>query len=340
MKINDKGEVEINMPKHTGKAIAGGVAVALLGLYGVVGINNIGLHEAGFAVTMIGSERGQVEELMPGTRWVDPFTQDVFTYDTRNKQYEEGLQNICEGVNTSDGQPICVDLSLEAGLDKQKLGVLHTKYGPAWYEEVIYKKVRSAVRFGTAGVSSDVIYTLEGKNIVANYVANALAPYGEEAGIMTTVNLREVTFSDHAFNQTLVAKATASQKEIIEKRLAAAAIEEANKMANLAEGAKQKRIKAAEADREERRLKGEGQRLEKEENAKGILAVARAEAEGTRLQVNAYGDGKYYSQVKVAEQLGDNFQIWGIPTGAPGTSAFVGLDSIMGKAVMGGTSGD
>jgi len=314
------------------------VAMGLTAVYGISGVTTIGLNEGGFAVTMIGAERGKTETLMPGTRWIDPFTKDVFKYDTRGRQYDENLTGICEGITTADGQPICVDLSAEISLSKDKLGELHTNYGPDWYERIIMPKIRSEIRTSTSAVASDNAYTAEGKEKIMHYLNSKLVQY-EASGIHATVNLRELRFTNQGYIYAIEEKAIASQKEITAQRNALAAIETAKGVANTAEGEKQKRIKLAEADREERRLSGEGKRLEQEEEAKGIEAIARANAKGTELQVKAYGEGKYYSQVKVAEALGDNFQIWGVPTGAPGTSSIVGLDSIVGKA-LGATSGE
>jgi len=76
-------------------------------------------------------------------------------------------------------------------------------------------------------------------------------------------------------------------------------------------------------------------RQKKEQEAKGILAIAQAEAEGTRLQVNAFGDGKTYASVKWAENLGPNVKVWGIPTGTPGTTSLMDINGIVKGAFTG-----
>lgn len=330
-------EVEVNV---SGRWIAGGIAGLMLGAYLAAGVTSVELHEGAFKQHTMGSDKGQTEELISGGyTWVEPITNNVFNYDTRNKQYDDNLKNIQEGIASADGQPLVLDLSLDIGLDRTKLYMLHTKYGPDWYEEIVFPLVRSQTRFATGGVKSDNIYTIEGKQQMADYLNSKLAPLSE-FGIVATANIRRVDFTNQEFKDTLENKSKAKQLELTEDYNAQKAVKTAEKMKNLAEGEKQKRIKAAEADREERRLRGEGQRLEKEENALGILAIAKANAEGTRLQVKAYGHGKFYSQVKVAEALGDNFQVWGIPTGAPGTNSFIGLDGLMKKAVVGGSAAE
>lgn len=62
---------------------------------------------------------------------------------------------------------------------------------------------------------------------------------------------------------------------------------------------------------------------------KGILAIARAKAEGTRLQVQAYGSGETYASVKWAENLAPKLKIYGIPTGAPGTTSLMDLNGML-----------
>jgi hypothetical protein len=113
--------------------------------------------------------------------------------------------------------------------------------------------------------------------------------------------------------------------------------QEAIKVANIAEGQKQKqkRIKEAEAEKEELRLQGEGKKLRDIEIAAGNLALFKAKAEGTRLQVLAYGSGDTYASVKWAESIGPDFQVYGVPTGAPSTSSIVDLNSVIQGAFKG-----
>lgn len=331
MKINEDGEVEINVPKVSGRFIAGGLAVLLLGGYGMAGVTNVELHEAGIAVQMIGTTRGETTELTPGLQWWEPFVYDTFTYNIRAEQYDmKTVQS-----ETNDGQQISADVSFEISLIPGTITNLHQNIGPDWYDEVVYPAAREAIRVNTSAVSSDQIYTSKGKTVVADGIRKTLDTL-KERGIRVEPNLRRVEFLNPEFRENIEQKAIAAQKEIIEKRLAAAAEQTAIKVANVAEGQKQKAIKEAEAKAEAQRLEGIGLRDKKTEEAKGIEAIARAHAKGTKLQVLAYGAGEHYAQVKVAEALGDNFQVWGVPTGAPGTTSLVGIDKLVGKAVGAG----
>ena len=209
-------------------------------------------------------------------------------------------------------------------LQDNKVPQLHETVGPNWYSQIVYPKARTAVRNATSAIVSDLVYTSEGRIAIRDAIEKDLRHF-EEQGILIDTNVRNLEFKNPKFIAKLEAKASAAQNEEIERRLALGAQQEAIKVANIAEGAKQKRIKEAEATREELRLKGEGNRLRLEEEAKGILAVAKSKAEGTRLQVLAYGSGKTYASVKWAESIGPKFQVYGVPVGAEGTTTIMDI---------------
>jgi len=318
------------------QAGSAGVLGAIVLLYAIAGISNIDPGEVGILVKMLGSDRGmQKETLSTGMHWIDPFTYDVVVYDARSRQFQEGLQDIPS--QTKDGQPILVDLSLELSLVPSKVPDLHEKVGRGYFQQVVYPDIRSAVRNTTTTQLSDEIYTGQGRATVQENIQKIMEAKLSEFGINIKVNLRDVDFTNQQFVKTLELKAEAAQKVIIEKRNAEAAEQTAIKNANLAEGDKQKRIKAAEADREERRLKGEGDRLEKEETAKGILAIAKAEAEGTKLRREALAGkgGAELVSIEWAKNLGPNVKVYGVPTGSPGTTNLMDLNGLVGGAFKG-----
>lgn len=309
--------------------IAGIVAACLLAIYGVVGITTIDPGEVGLLIKMLGSNRGmQKETLDTGWYWVEPFRYDVAVYDTRLKQFS--IKDM--PAQTMDGQPIRVDISLEIGLKDQAVPNLHERIGRDYFDQVVWPATRAAVRNNTSTQLSDNVYTGEGRKHIQTQIEATLTKKLKDFGIMVAINLRDVKFTNSEFVATLEEKAAAAQKVIIETRNAEAAVQTAKRVENQAEGEKQKRIKAAEAEKEEIRLRGLGQRLAKEQEAKGNLALYRAEAEGTRLQVQAYGGGDTYASVKWAEHMGPNVKVYGFPTGAAGTNSFMDLNGIFGKA--------
>lgn len=325
----------LNRAKSVGVRLALAAAAASIGLlYFIVGITSVELGEVGLNISAVGSSRGQVEVLTPGTQWVEPFSNDVVIYDARLKQYAMDDTTAA----TQDGQPIDVDASLEIGLVATNVPELHKTMGPDWFANVVYPQAIKELREATSSVKSDDIYTGKGRQIVQELATDALKKY-ETTGIRIVVNLRDVQFTNKGYVALLEQKAGAVQKEFIETRQAAAAIQEGIKVANIAEGEKQKRIKSAEAQREEQKLSGEGSRLAKEEEARGNLALAKAEAEGIRLRNDALegSGGDRLVQIEWARNLGPNVKVYGIPTGAPGTSSLMDLNGILQGAFKGAT---
>lgn len=308
-------------------------ALVLVGaLFGIAGITKVNPGEVGILVKNLGSNRGMQEETLDvGMRWVNPITYDVETYDVKFQQYEMFDTN----AETKDGQPIQLDISFEIGLDRAVVPDLHNTVGKGWYEEIVYPAARDAVRQASSSEYSAQVYTNEGRRRIVEYADKVLQEKFAHRGININTNLRDLAFLNEKFVSTLEQKSIAAEQEDIQRRLAIAAEQEAIKVANVAEGQKQKRIKEFEAQKEALRLEGEGERLKQEEIAQGILAVAKAKAEGTRLQVLAYGDGETYASVKWAENLGPNVKVYGVPTGAPGTASMMDLNGILSGAFKG-----
>lgn len=307
---------------------AAGVILGMFILYGVVGIVDIDPGEVGILIKKLGKDKGmQDRTLDTGLDWIEPFGYDVATYDGKRHQY------VIDDApsKTKDGQPIITDISLDIGLIDSKVPFLHETVGKNWFENIIYPALRKELRDATTSQLSDAIYTSTGRDNIAAQITEALQEVGDPLGISIIVNLRDISFVNEDFIRTLETKAKTAQLVIIKEREAAAAVNEAIRVANIAEGQKQKRIKEAEAGREERRLKGEGQQLEKEANAKGILAIATAEAEGVRLRREALSGagGAELVSIEWAKNVGSKIQIYGVPTGAPGTTSIMDINKVI-----------
>lgn len=315
---------------------AAGLALIILALFGLGGITNVDPGWVGLQVKMVGPKdsRGmQDETLDTGLQWINPITYDVPQYDTRSQQY------VVEDMDaqTKDGQPILVDLSMEISLIDSAVPVLHETIGKNYYAQVVYPLFRAVTRNSLATEKSDAIYTGEARERIQTRINDTLNTSLNPRGIRVVVNFRDLDFTNKQFVKTLEQKATAAQQEEIERRLALAAQQTAVKVANIAEGAKQKVIKEAEADAERLRLNGLGQRQQQEEIAKGILAVGQSKAEVVRLQ-NAAMDGPGGDKIVAlswSENLGPNVKVYGFPTGAAGTTSLMDLNGIMQGALKG-----
>ena len=325
-------ERERIQPKALVKLASGVTLGVVLGIYGLAGITSIEPGEAGLLVKMIGEGRGMQEETLDtGWHWIEPFKYDVVVYDTRS--YQELIEDM--PAQTADGQPILVDLSVELSLEDGNVPNLHEKIGRDYYDKVVYPALRSVIRNSTSTELSDQIYTGVGRGRIQELITDTMKSHVGKYGINVYVNLRDIQFTNRDFVATLERKASAAQLEEINRREAVAAEQAAIRVANVAEGEKQKRIKAAEAQAEELRLQGFGERQQKEEQAKGILAVGQAEAEVVRLRNEAM-DGPGGDKIVAlawAENMGPNVKVYAVPTGAPGTASMMDLNGLLGGAL-------
>lgn len=311
------------------------LAVVLI-FYIIGGMTHVNPGEVTILIKNFGDNRGmQKDVLLTGTHWVEPWTYDVVTYDTRQRQMEE-VEDLPAG--TGDGQPVVVDFSLQLSLDSTLVPNLHQKVGPEFYQRIVHPALIKVVKDKIPSQPSDIIYTTRGREMIEKLVNEELASRFGGEGIIAEINLKDITFTNGDYVKILEAKARAAQQVEVETRNAQAAVQRAIGVANTAEGAKQSRIKAAEAQKEEQKLQGEGQRLQKEEDAKGILALAKAEAEGTRLKREALEGpgGERLVQIEWARNLGPNVKVYAVPTGAPGTNNFLDLNGMLKGALKGG----
>lgn len=322
----------MNLPNK----ISLGAVVALtliMTLYGMAGWTEVEPGEYAILIKQFGEDKGVLDEgLAVGTHWVDPIMYDVEVYDTKANQHQLEVRQ----VSTKDGQPVQVTASFEISLTPEKVKTLHSTIGRDYYERVVAPAATAAVRDALPTQLSDQVYTDQGRAFIQRVILKALDEKQVEArGIVAHLNLQAIDFLNAEFVKVLERKASAAQLEEIERREALAAEQEAIKVANTAEGQKQKRIKEAEAQREELRLEGEGERLKNEEIAKGVLALKQAEAEGQRLLVEAYGrNPEIVAQIEWARNIGPNIRIYGVPTGAPGTSSIIDLNSVIKGALQ------
>lgn len=290
------------------------VAVICL-IYGLSGWTSIDAGEVGILMKQFGSDKGmQKETLSAGSHWIEPFSYDVYKYDTRLSQQALLAENAIP-ANTADGQPIRIEVSFQVGLQADRVPQLHASVGRAWWDQVVLPLVRSTVRNEAAKVSSDHVYTGDGRLVIQRAVDATLQAKLQPYGILIDTNLRDISFLNREFVATLEKKAEAEQLQEINRRQAVAAIEEANRVKNVAEGQRYQVEQQAQAERERLRLEGEGNRLAEEERAKGILAVARAEAEGTKLKNDAMNGpgGKALVELEWARNLSPKLQVLGIP---------------------------
>ena len=310
------------------KAITAGMVVLFVTAYALSGFNEVEPGEFAIVIEQFGDNKGVRDDgLSVGTHWVEPFSLDVEVYDTKARQYGLEVQ-----ASTKDGQPVSIHITFEISLEAGMVKTLHSTIGRDYYNRVVEPAARASVRDALPTQLSDEVYTDTGRALIQESIMADMDEKGVKArGILVSVNLQEVRFLNASFVEVLEQKAAAAQLEEIERRRALAAEQAAIKVANVAEGEKQKRIKAAEAQREELRLEGEGSRLQKEEEAQGLLAMVTAEAKGIELRRRALSGAGGAEMVSIAwaENLGPNVKVYGFPTGAPGTTSIIDVNSVL-----------
>lgn len=285
------------------------------------GLTHVDPGEVGILVKTWGDGRGmQKETLSTGTHWVNPWVYDTIVYDTRITQHQ--MLDV-KGAQTSDGQPITLDMTFNVSLDDANVPNLHSRLGTHYWEKVA-NVADSSIKNHTTTQSSDTVYTGTGRVNIQNGINSDLAQF-KQYGINVTANLNDLKFQNHEFVAVLEQKAAAAQLEEINKRNAVAAEQEAIRVENVARGQKLKAIQEAEGRRETSKLEGEGNKLRDEATAAGNLALAKAKAEGLRLENDALSGvgAKYIASMEWAKYMGPNVKIYGVPTGSPGSNTFM-----------------
>ena len=317
------------------KTSALAVAAALGITYAMAGFTTVDPGEYAVLIKQFGANKGMQDEgLAVGTHWVDPAYYDVEIYDTRANKFPFVVE-----ATTKDGQPVRVEAIFEISLDYKKVKDIHSLIGRDYFERVIEPAAEAALNDALPSQLSDQVYTDVGRAHIQRTIETALKEKDiESRGMLVRVNMQTIEFLNPAFVTVLEEKASAAQQEEIERRRALAAEQAAIKVANTAEGAKQKVIKEAEAEKEKQRLAGEGERLRKEEEAKGVLAYGQAEADVIQLKANALmgSGGELYRDIQVLGGLGTSVQFYGTPTGAPGTSTYIIDKALRGQIAVGG----
>lgn len=310
------------------------VATLVVLIYVISGWTSVQPGEFAIQVKQFGDDRGVIPGgLGVGTHWIDPLMYDVVTYDTRAHQQSMNID-----ASTKDGQPVKVAVSFEISLVPDLVGTLHQTIGPDYFNRVVAPAAQSAILDAVPTQLSDQIYTGEGRNAIQNAIqAQLTEKHVPDRGIMVRTNLREVTFTNPDFIKVLEAKAGAAQQEEINRRYALAAAQNAIKVANDAEGQKQVVIKQSEASKAQAQLRGEGSRIEKENEAQGLLAMATAEAKGVELRRQALSGpgGPELVSIEWAKNLAPKLQVYGFPTGAPGTTSILDINSVFKGALKG-----
>jgi len=270
-----------------------------------------------------------------GFRIVIPIAQEVEIYNIRARKYEmtkrveEGEKKGKDDIEfkTIDGQIAFCDVTIIFSLIKDSVPHLHQVVGKDYINQKLRPTTRSTIRNFLGMYKAEDIYSGVVRLKVQNDIMNSLNKNLNGIGIrVDSVLIRNFEFSK-AFEDKIAEKALAAQEVEINKKKVMAAQELAKKMEAEARGKRLAVVQEAEGAAEKKRLEADALRYEQEQRAKGILAIALAEAEGKARLAEALGGGKNVVMLEFANNIPDKLQIWGIPTGDKSVS-FMDLSGI------------
>jgi regulator of protease activity HflC (stomatin/prohibitin superfamily) len=265
----------------------------------------------------------QPKPIETGFRFIIPVAQQIDVYNIRERKYEmtkineEGEKKGRDDIEfkTNDGQMVYCDATIIYSLIKDLVPILHQSVGQDYIAQTLRPTLRSSIRNYLGKYTAEEIYKgdvrLKVQDELKDAINKALNPLGI---VINSVLFRSFEFSQ-AFEDKIEQKALSTQDVEINKKKVLAAEEYAKQVEAEARGKKLAVLQEAQGISEKKKIEADATRYEQEQNAKGILAIALAEAEGKAKLAEALGSGQNVVMLEYAKNIPDKLQIWGIPTG-------------------------
>lgn len=294
-------------------------ALALLAASSLVGCRPTNSTEVGVRTNLFGvfEKRGAQEVYSPGGVYmVLPVVNAWTTLSVAqqnllmNANPAEGDRPIPDDITfkTKDGNNVHIDVNVMWRIDPQKAGSLVTHVGQTVEEireRVVRPVSRSVIRDVFNEITSEEYYQVAIKNEMAEKTRKALAasltPYGI---LIDSLQVQQHRF-DPAYQAAINAQkqAEADQQKLVEQQKAM----EVQKRSEL-EGRRaswNKLLEDARGEAGSLRNEADGYFQTKTNQAKAVVAVAQAEAEGIRKEAEALGKmgGDAYVKMQVAKQF-------------------------------------
>ena len=331
----------------------GGLGAVALIIFTIVGFMSVGF------TTIEGTERVVVQDwdngvqreiLSSGTHFYIPLTTKHYKYNIGTEKFIMGKEELYNGKGsdtvdypalkiTTGGkgkeQPAVFSVTLQYHLESTRLVDLHNQSG-ANYEDLIIKPALTRI-ISDQSTKLEVLdfYSGNGRVELQKNIELAITNHPDlgKAGIVVETFVFDQIKLDEKFVEEITGRQLATQKKLREKEEALAAIETAAKIKALAQGDKEKRIVAAEADKqvkienaealsesrilaakaeaEEIKQKATAERYRKEQDAKGLLAQGLAQAQVDRERKTSRYDGisgERQAQVEIAQAKVEAFK--------------------------------
>ncbi len=299
------------------------LAVLLLGS----GCAKVLNDEGGVVTSYIVAKGVREKPLGPGLYLSIPSVWEVAKYQISEQKYEmtkdpgsgdrKGRDDV--QLKSRDGQIVWVDVTVRYRLIFEKLPVVHREFHRNYVEAAIRPMARALTAYKFGALSAEEIYEGTVRERVAGEIRKMMNEgYEDVKGLRERgIEILDVLYRRFEFTEEY-------QSAIEQKRLATeqklAAQELAKKLEAEAEGEKLATIMRAEGEAEAIRRKADAELYYKMQDAKGIEAVALAEAKGKKALAEALGGGETLVALEFARNLSDKLQIWGVPVGQENTS--------------------
>ena len=262
---------------------AGVLCVIILTLF-FASSTSIGPGQSGVMVSRFGGTV-TTEVLGEGLNF-HPIWVDVESYDVRVKVLDNRIP-----AQTSDGNSITVDVSVQYRPDPSQLGKLHKKYGPDYATTLISPTVRSIARQVSNGYGPEDLYSNKRKMFQTQITSELKKKLKSEFVIVQEVLLRDIDLG--GLNESIAKKVSAQQeleRERIEnqrRKVEAAGRAEYQKL--ISGGLTDKFLRFKALKNEEKRIEAMLE-LAKSKNSKIIFMPAKGNAPSSMITVN--GDDK------------------------------------------------
>jgi regulator of protease activity HflC (stomatin/prohibitin superfamily) len=297
-----------------GKSTRPGVIIAVVGLLGalIVGPLNAGLvlvqpNEMGVIFRQTSSGDAALREpLTAGLKWVVPFVDQVQIYDigqqslTMASASETTQESGHGGVRsvTKDGQVITVDVTAIFRIDPAQVNQIHRSWRGDYQDGFIIPQTRSEVRNAISTQSAEEIYSGGRAGLEAQIVNTLEKEIKEQGFILTSLLIRDVTFSPE-FTQAI------EQKQIAQQQAEQAAF----------------RVQQAQQEAEQARVEAKGKAdaavIAAQGEAQGITIRAEAQAKALDQINQVLSQNPNLIQWQYINQLGDNVRLIIVPSNSP-----------------------
>ena len=294
-----------------------GAAAALV--LGLAGCGTTGSTEVGVRTSMLGliDKRGTQHLYAPGGVYV--FLPVLNSWDTlsiaqqnllMSNNPEEGDRPVPDDITfkTKDGNNVYIDVNVMWRIDPQKAPYLISHVGRSVVEikeRVVRPMARAVIRDVFNEITSEEYYQVAVKNRVAGHAKDALATQLATYGLLVDMLQLQQHRFDQEYQSAINAQkqAEADVQTLIEQQKNMEVQKKSELEGKRAQWNRQLEDAGGEAGRI--RNEADGYFQTRTNEAKALIAVAQAEAEGVRKEAQALGKlgGEAYVKMQVAQQL-------------------------------------